>query len=232
MEVEMGRLIYAADDEENIRKLIQSFLEKEGYEVVTFGDGEALLSAFREKPSDLVVLDIMMPGRDGFAITQEIRSISRVPIIILTAKTSDADFIAGITLGSDDYMTKPFSPMALVMKIRAMFRRVELDREDQGIEQSVFLDIMIENQKKEVKVKGRTVDLAPNEYSLLKYLVDNQHRAVSRDELLDKVWGYATAVETRVTDDTMKRLRKKISESEAQIETVWGFGFRLRKRDA
>lgn len=228
----MGRLIYAADDEENIRKLIQSFLEKEGYEVLTFSDGEALLSAFREKPSDLVVLDIMMPGRDGFAITQEIRSISRVPIIILTAKTSDADFIAGITLGSDDYMTKPFSPMALVMKIRAMFRRVELDREDQGVEQSVFLDIVIENQKKEVKVKGRTVDLAPNEYSLLKYLVDNQHRAVSRDELLDKVWGYATAVETRVTDDTMKRLRKKISDSDAQIETVWGFGFRLRKRDA
>jgi len=166
------------------------------------------------------------------AITQELRSISRVPIIILTAKTSDADFIAGITLGSDDYMTKPFSPMALVMKIRAMFRRVELDREDQGVEQSVFLDIVIENQKKEVKVKGRTVDLAPNEYSLLKYLVDNQHRAVSRDELLDKVWGYATAVETRVTDDTMKRLRKKISDSDAQIETVWGFGFRLRKRDA
>ncbi|HSP48240.1 MAG TPA: response regulator transcription factor [Clostridiaceae bacterium] len=227
----MDRLIYAADDEENIRVLIRSFLEKEGFEVVTFPDGEALLEQFRTKPSDLVVLDVMMPGRNGFLICQDLRSLSNVPIIMLTAKTSDADFIAGITLGSDDYMTKPFSPMALVMKVRAMFRRVEMDREEVEPKLLSFMDISIDHQKKEVRVKDNAVELAPNEYSLLRYLVENQHRAVSREELLDKVWGYTTAVETRVTDDTMKRLRKKLSGSDVVIETVWGYGFRMRTKE-
>lgn len=227
----MDRLIYAADDEENIRVLIKSFLEKEGFEVVTFPDGEALLDQFRAKPSDLVVLDVMMPGRNGFLICQDLRSLSNVPIIMLTAKTSDADFIAGITLGSDDYMTKPFSPMALMMKVRAMFRRVEMDREEVEPKRLSFMDISIDHQKKEVRVKDNAVELAPNEYSLLRYLVENQHRAVSREELLDKVWGYTTAVETRVTDDTMKRLRKKLTGSDVVIETVWGYGFRLRTKE-
>jgi DNA-binding response OmpR family regulator len=227
----MDRLIYAADDEENIRVLIKSFLEKEGFEVVTFPDGEALLEQFRTKPSDLVVLDVMMPGRNGFLICQDLRSLSNVPIIMLTAKTSDADFIAGITLGSDDYMTKPFSPMALVMKVRAMFRRVEMDREEVEPKLLSFMDISIDHQKKEVRVKDNAVELAPNEYSLLRYLLENQHRAVSREELLDKVWGYTTAVETRVTDDTMKRLRKKLSGSDVVIETVWGYGFRMRTKE-
>ena len=124
----MSKLIYAADDELNIRQLIQSFLEEEGYEVETFETGDALLEKFKQKPSDLVILDVMMPGTDGLSICNTIRKFSSVPILILTARDTTADYVTGITLGCDDYFTKPFSPVMLTMRVKAMFRRVELDK--------------------------------------------------------------------------------------------------------
>lgn len=126
--MDLEKLIYIADDDPNIRKLIQGFLSKEGYKVEAFPDGEALLEAFLRTPSDLVILDVMMPGRDGFMICEDIRKRSSVPIIMLTARDTDTDFVLGISLGSDDYITKPFSPMTLTMKVRAIFRRVRLDK--------------------------------------------------------------------------------------------------------
>lgn len=226
----MSKLIYIADDEDNIRNLISSFLTKEGYTVEAFSNGDELFKRFLEKQSDLVILDVMMPGRDGFEICNEIRRSSKVPIIMLTARDSDTDFVMGISLGSDDYITKPFSPMKLVMKVKAIFRRIELDIKEENNALLEFEDIKIDSNKKEVKISNEIVDLAPNEYSLLKYLITNKDRAISREELLDKVWGYTTVVETRVTDDTLKRLRKKIVMSNVNIETVWGFGFRLKKK--
>ena len=226
----MAKKIYIADDDPNIRKLIQGFLVKEGYEVEAFENGDKLLARFKEQESDLVILDVMMPGRDGFMICDDIRRISPVPIIMVTARDTDTDFVLGIQLGSDDYITKPFSPMTLTMKVRAIFRRIELDKGPSLSTELSYGDIVIHPDQKMVKVAGESVDLAPNEYALLKYLVKNQDRAISREELLDKVWGYTTAVETRVTDDTLKRLRKKIADSEVIVETVWGFGFRLNKR--
>lgn len=228
----MSKLIYIADDENNIRKLVKTFLENDGYIVKDFENGDLLLEEFNNKECDLVILDIMMPGSDGFEICTKIREKSTVPIIMLTARDSDIDYITGITLGSDDYFTKPFSPMALVMRVKAMFRRIDFEKVQNNKNESSILkfgDININTDTKTVSHLNNNIDLTPNEYNLLTYLFENKDRAISREELLNKVWGYDSEIETRAADDTVKRLRKKISQTNMIIETVWGFGFRLKE---
>ncbi|CEH33704.1 response regulator transcription factor [Romboutsia lituseburensis] len=228
----MSKLIYIADDENNIRKLVKTFLENDGHIVKDFENGDLLLKEFNEKECDLVILDIMMPGSDGFEICTSIREKSTVPIIMLTARDSDIDYITGITLGSDDYFTKPFSPMALVMRVKAIFRRIDFEKiQNNKSKQTVleFGDITINTDTKTVSNLNEIIDLTPNEYNLLTYLFENKERAVSREELLNKIWGYDSEIETRAADDTVKRLRKKISDTNILIETVWGFGFRLKE---
>jgi DNA-binding response OmpR family regulator len=226
----MKKTIYVADDESNIRNLVQTFLEREGYDVTAFPDGESLLRYFSTNPADLVILDVMMPGRDGFFICSDIRKMSNVPIIMLTARDSDADYISGLSLGSDDYFTKPFSPIKLVMKVKAIFRRAEAEsnKNDQTDDCLRFEDIAIMTKTKSATCGDNEMQLTPNEFSLLTYLILNKDRAVSRSELLDRIWGYETEVETRVADDTVKRLRKKLTVSHVVIKTVWGYGFRLK----
>lgn len=225
------KLIYAADDEKNIRVLIQSFLIKEGYQVEVFENGDALYDAFVKKHADLVILDIMMPGSDGFTICSKLRQISNVPIIMLTARDGESDYITGITLGSDDYFTKPFRPLKLVMRVKAIFRRIDMEKEEPQTDQLSFGDITISPTQHMAYVKGDEITLTMTELNFLAFVMENSHRAVSREELLNKVWGYDNVVETRVTDDTVKRLRKKLVEakSSVKIETVWGFGFKLRE---
>ena len=226
----MSKMIYIADDEENIRNLLKSFLEREGYIIYGFPTGDDLLKKFITNPCDLIILDVMMPGRDGFFILTEIRKISNVPIIMLTARDSDADYIEGLNLGSDDYFTKPFSPIKLVTKVKSIFARLEAVNSinvDASDSELTFADIVINRKTKSATLKGKELSLTPNEYTLLTYLMINSDRAVPRVELLDKIWGYETEIETRVADDTVKRLRKKIADSDAKISTVWGYGFRL-----
>lgn len=229
----MQRSIYLADDEKNIRDVVKTFLESESYQVTTFSTGDELLATFREKPCDLVILDIMMPGSDGFSVCSELRKISTVPIIMLTARDSDLDYATGINLGSDDYFTKPFSAMSLVLRVKAIFRRIEYDTSPDTLSGSLtFSDLTIDLKNKEAFAGHSALELTPNEFNLLTYLIENQDRAVSREELLNKVWGYTTEVETRAADDTVRRLRKKILHTRTVIETVWGYGFRLKKREA
>jgi DNA-binding response OmpR family regulator len=225
----MSKLIYAADDELNIRQLIQSFLEEEGYNVETFETGDALLEKFKQKPSDLVILDVMMPGTDGLSICNTIRKFSSVPILILTARDTTADYVTGITLGCDDYFTKPFSPVMLTMRVKAMFRRVELDKAIPYDEKLEYGDIEIMPKQKVAKCKGADLKLTITELNVLQYLMEKNGNAVSRDELLEKIWGYTSEVETRVTDDNIKRIRKKMNQqgSNVEIVTVWGYGFKL-----
>lgn len=230
----MSKLIYIADDEDNIRKLVKTFLLNEGYIVKDFENGDLLLKEFNNKECDLAILDIMMPGSDGFEICTKLREQSTVPIIMLTARDSDIDYITGLTLGSDDYFTKPFSPMALVMRVKAIFRRIEFEKNNHQQEKEITLkfgNIIINTKNKIVSFKENNIDLTPNEYNLLTYLFENKDKAVSRDELLNKIWGYDSEVETRAADDTVKRLRKKISKTNVLIETVWGFGFRLKVKN-
>ena len=228
------KLIYIADDEPNIRELIKSFLEKENYDVQVFENGDDLFKAFKKKQSDLVILDIMMPGSDGLTICTEIRRMSDIPIIILTARDGDADYVAGITLGSDDYFTKPVSPMQLVMRVKAIFRRIDMDKKAPANQFLNYSEIEINLANKIVINKNKNneeISLTPNEFNFLVYLMENQNRAVSRDELLDKIWGFSFEIETRVADDTVKRLRKKLSGTNLIVDTVWGFGFRLREKE-
>jgi DNA-binding response OmpR family regulator len=228
----MNEIIYLADDEKNIRDVVKSFLESEGYSVKAFDNGTKLLNEFNEDPCDLVILDIMMPGPSGFDICSELRKISTVPIIMLTARDTDIDYATGINLGSDDYFTKPFSAISLVMRVKAIFRRIELDKKgtDKNSNKLFFADIKINQKSKTVLIGTEVLELTPNEYNLLCYLIENKDRAVSRDELLNKIWGYNTEVETRAADDTVRRLRKKLTKSKTIVDTVWGFGFRLIER--
>lgn len=226
----MNELIYIAEDEDNIRETVKTFLESEGYQVRDFSTGDALFDEFTEKPCDLVILDVLMPGSTGFEITKQLRAISAVPIIILTARDSDLDYATGINLGSDDYFTKPFSAIALVMRVKAMLRRVRLDQETVRTAPAGELalgELRVNQKTMEVRSGERPVDLTPTEYGLLVFLIRNQDRAVSRAELLDEVWGYSEEIETRACDDTVRRLRKKLVGTRVKIENIWGFGFRL-----
>jgi len=229
----LSKLIYIADDEYNIRNLVKTFLQNEGYEVKDFENGELLLKEFNKIECDLVILDIMMTGRNGFEICKEIRQKSIVPIVMLTAKDTDMDYITGIALGSDDYFTKPFSPMLLVMRIKAIFRRIEFEKNQKNEldedKELIFSNMKINLKSKIVSFNEENIDVTPNEYNLLKYLFKYNDRAISREELLDKVWGYESEVETRAVDDTVKRLRKKLLNTDLSIETIWGFGFRLKE---
>lgn len=229
----MGKKILVADDEKNIRELIRTFLTEEGFDVEVFETGDALWQAFESSVPDLVILDVMMPGTDGFSICSQIRKKSEVPIILLTARDTDADYITGFTLGCDDYFTKPFSPVKLTMRVKAMLKRLSGGEEKSSEEELSYGDLTLHPMQKTAFCKDEELKLTNTEYTLLTYMLTNRDKAISREELLDAVWGYDSYVETRVTDDTVKRLRKKLlaAESDTAIETVWGFGFKLGTRE-
>ena len=227
------KVIYIADDEDNIRQIVRTFLESEGYAVEDFPDGELLLARFQASPCDLVILDVMMPGKDGFAVCTELRRISTVPIIMLTARDAENDYAMGMGLGSDDYITKPFSAMALVMRVRAIFRRIDFERGKQISESSETVtagNLTLDETKRRILCRDQPLNLTPTEYEVLKYLMHHKAEAVSREDLLNTVWGFETAVETRATDDTVRRLRQKLQESDVTIAAVWGYGFRLEEK--
>lgn len=228
------KLIYIADDEVNICNIIKSFLVKEGYEIETFNDGRSILDAFTKRQADMLIIDIMMPELNGNDLCDMIRQMSSVPIIIVSAKDTEQDKIKGLTLGSDDYLTKPFSPMELVARVKSLFRRISLteSREKRNTLLQIE-DITINLSTKRAEKSGVNLGLTGMEFSLLLYLSENRNRAVSRSELLDKVWGFEIEVETRATDDMIKRIRKKLAEADSElvIDTIWGYGFRIQEKE-
>ena len=224
--------IYIADDDDNIRQVVKTFLSSDGYETEDFPTGDLLLERFRQEPCDLVILDVMMPGADGFSICTELRKLSTVPIIMLTARDTENDFAMGLGLGSDDYITKPFSAMALLMRVRAIFRRI--DFESRKHETPAYAPVSVgkltlDEDKRRILVEGKPLALSPTEYDVLKYLMLHADQAVSREELLNTVWGFESVVETRATDDTVRRLRQKLGGCGVNIAAVWGYGFRLEE---
>lgn len=226
----MSGLIYAADDEFYIRELLKTFLEDAGYEIVTFENGDLLYEAFCQRASDLVILDVMMPGNDGLLICNELRRISNVPIIILTAKDTEMDYILGMSIGSDDYIVKPFRPTMLLMKIKAIFRRMDMEHEKKSETGEIKVgNIRISRYERIVYCNGYNLKFSGTEFDLLLYLAQNMQKAVSRDEILQNVWGVDSEVETRVIDETIRKIRKKMVDvnSNIKIETVWGYGYKV-----
>ena len=231
----MGHSIYLADDEKSIRELLHSFLASDGYTVRSFESGDALLEAFRQEPAELVILDIMMPGTDGLTVCRELRSVSDIPIILLTAKDSELDYVMGISQGSDDYLTKPFRPTILLMKVKALLRRVEMDRGKTAaaVDELRYGDLRYSATENAVFCGSTIVALTQTELRLLSYMMKQPEKAYSREELLSAVWGFDSEVETRVTDETLRRIRKKLTQSGStvSVSTIWGFGYKLKEAE-
>lgn len=223
-------LIYYADDEQAVRKTLSSFLAQEGYDGQGFSCGESLLHAFQEKPCDLVILDIMMPGIDGISVLDRLREISSIPIILLTACDSDAQFCQGLDRGADDYITKPFKPQLLMAKIRAMLRREPMHTPARRL---YFGNIALDEQTQKVLVEQAPLHLTPTEFRLLAYFLKHKNRAITRQELLKEVWGYSDTTQSRAADEANRHLREKLLKAHANVinQTVWGYGYRLSKRD-
>lgn len=229
-----NKLIYIADDDEKICSIIKSFLTSEGFGVESFNDGQSILDAFYKKPCDMLIIDVLMPEMDGYALCSAIRETSSVPIIIISAKDSELDKITGLTLGSDDYLTKPFSPLELIARVKSTFRRIALDQTMKNENNYLSIsDITLFPDTKYAEYQGNKIHLTLMEFDLLLYLAKNRNKAVSREELLNKIWGFETEAETRATDDMIKRIRKKLSDTDSKlrIETVWGFGFKILEKD-
>ena len=222
--------VYVADDEKNIRELLGTFLSNEDLTVELFETGDQLLLRFMEEEADVVVLDVMMPGTDGFGTAAAIRKRSDVPIILLTARDSDKDFVEGFSSGADDYFTKPFSPVQLTLRIKAILSRK--NKEVSTAETIQFQGLHLSEKDRLAYYKEKPIKVTNTEFELLKLLMEYPDQAISRDELLAQVWGYESNVETRVTDDTIKKKKKKLRQvdSDVQIETVWGYGFKLAKK--
>ena len=228
----MAKIFYA-DDEESIREVVGSFLFNEGHDVQTFENGDLLFEAFEKTGCDLVILDIMMPGTDGIGILRKIRKCSNVPVILLTAKDTDMDYYNGLALGSDDYLVKPFKPLILSAKINALLRRVRYENTEkkQKEEDLTCGNVTWSRKKHEVSVHGTVIGLTPTEMRFLSYMMQHFEEAVSKEVLLDEIWGINSEIESRVADETNRRIRKKLTAAGADIyvQTVWGYGFKLTK---
>ena len=214
--------ILVVDDEWKIRKLIKDYLVREGYSVDEAGDGEEGLELFFQTTYDIVILDIMMPKIDGWSVCRKIREESQVPIIMLTARADESDQLFGFELETDEYMIKPFNPKLLVAKVKALLRR------DGKIVDKTYLefgDLVIDTSKREVKLGDVVLELTPKEYDLLYFFIENKGLALSREKILNAVWGWDYFGDSRTVDTHIKRLRKKIGDN--FIQTVRGFGYKF-----
>jgi DNA-binding response OmpR family regulator len=220
----MAKKILIADDEARMRRLVADFLKKAGYETAEAGNGRKALELITESTDiDLVILDVMMPEYDGWAVCREIRKISRVPIIMLTARGEEADELFGFELGVDEYISKPFSPKILVARVQALLRRTE----DNSKMFLSFDGLEIDESGRHVFVNGHPVDLSPKEFELLFYMVVNAGQALNRDQILAAVWDYNYYGDIRTVDTHIKKLRLKLEDKSDYIQTVRGYGYRF-----
>ena len=224
----MGCKILVADDDNNICDLLKIYLENEGYEVVTAGDGLKAISSFKIYEPDLILLDIMMPRKDGWQVCREIREISSKPIIMVTARGEVFDKVLGLELGADDFITKPFDTKEVAARVKAVLRRYSgHDNDDSEVIRFDNLEISL--QKYELKLHGKAIDIPPKELELLYFLASNCNRVFTRDQLLDKVWGFDYLGDSRTVDVHVKRLREKLDGGSDKwvLKTVWGVGYKF-----
>ena len=222
--------ILIVDDDEHIAELISLYLTKECFDTRIEHDGQSAITAFKEYMPDVVLLDIMLPGKDGYQVCREIRMESNIPIIMLSAKTEVFDKVLGLELGADDYMIKPFDSKELVARVKALLRRANQTTSTTtgGAEVVKFPDLTVNLSNYEVVYKGETLEMAPKEIELLYFLASSPNQVFTREQLLDNIWGYEYAGDTRTVDVHIKRIREKIHDSDTwALSTVWGIGYKF-----
>ena len=225
-------MIYVVDDEQNIRDLVKSYLQKEGYDVEVFADGENAYKCFKNRPADMLILDIMMPGMDGYSLCREIRKSSEVPIIMISAKDDEIDKVLGLELGSDDYISKPFSPRELAARVKTIFRRVREDKTDAVLPGSKELrcrNLTILPDERRISVDNKEIEFTAKEYDFIYYMVKNKNRVFTREQMINSIWGYDFIGDERTIDDLVKRVRRKLEDagSDCGIITVRGYGYKV-----
>lgn len=227
-----GKKIMIVDDDLNICELLRLYIEKEGFDTVTANDGAKAVELFEKENPDLIMLDIMLPGLDGWQVCREIRKTSQCPIIMLTAKGEVFDKILGLELGADDYVVKPFEAKEVVARIRAVLRRTDQSEEFQ-IKEVKWDKLSINLTNYELKVDGVQIDTPPKEMELLYHLASNPNRVFTRDQLLDEVWGFDYYGDSRTVDVHVKRLREKIDgvSEQWELKTVWGVGYKFEVKE-
>jgi two-component system, OmpR family, alkaline phosphatase synthesis response regulator PhoP len=218
----MSGSVLLVEDEENLASLVRAYLEQEGYRVISAVTGAEALRAIDTEPVRLVVLDLNLPDMDGLDVCRQIRTRSSVPVVMLTARDEEADRLAGLETGADDYIGKPFSPKELVARMKAVLRRAEPDAEEELL---VLGDIVLRRSAREVSVASEPIELRPKEFDLLAYLVQNRGTVLSRDMLLERVWGYDYAGGTRTVDVHVAQLRRKLGRPDL-IRTIRGSGYK------
>ena len=217
--------ILVVDDESRMRKLVKDFLSREGYTVLEAADGvEAMDIFYEDKDIALIILDVMMPRMDGWQVCREIRESSKVPVIMLTARSEERDELQGFELGVDEYISKPFSPKILVARVNAILRRT-LGTDDGEVISAG--GIVIDKAAHIVKIDGKSVDLSYKEFELLAYFIENQGIALSREKILNNVWNYDYFGDARTIDTHVKKLRSKLGEKGEYIRTIWGMGYKF-----
>ena len=220
-------VIMIVDDDPNIVQLIRLYLTRDGYDAVSYGRGDEALAAFKQDPPSLLILDIMLPGMDGWSVCREVRKISQIPIIMLTAKDDTFDKVLGLELGADDYMTKPFDGKELLARVKAVLRRSAPS--DGGQDTLSFPGLTISLEKYEVYYQGKPMEMPPKELELLYFLAAHKNRVFTREQLLEQVWGFDFFGDSRTVDVHVKRLREKLVDCEKlgwQIRTVWSVGYK------
>lgn len=226
----MSDFILIIDDEQRIIDLAKLYLEKEGFIVRSANDGAVGYRQIMETSPALVVLDLMLPGMDGLEVCRKVRATSDVPIIMLTARSDDIDKIVGLELGADDYLTKPFNPRELLARVKAIMRRVNRDNTTPAEGSVTIGNMTIHPERRAVEIDNRSVDLRMKEFDLLLLLARNPSKVFTRERLLEVVWGYDFAGETRTVDVHVAHLRHKLEGMSSSIETVWGVGYKLEVR--
>ena len=218
--------ILVVDDESRMRKLVRDFLVRQDFDVIEAGDGEEALDLFyKDKSIALIILDVMMPKMNGWEVCREVRETSKVPIIMLTAKSEESDELMGFDLGVDEYIAKPFSPKILVARVDAILRRTNKLGDASEVKKAGA--IVLDKTAHEVKLDGKTIDLSFKEFELLDYFLDNQGIALSRERILNRVWNYDYFGDARTIDTHVKKLRSKLGEHGDYIKTVWGMGYKF-----
>lgn len=221
--------ILVVDDESRMRKLVRDFLSMQGYEVMEAADGsEAIDLYFENQDIALIILDVMMPKMDGWQVCREIREYSKVPIIMLTARTDERDELQGFQLGVDEYISKPFSPKILVARVEAILRRTNQFNEDEIL---VCGDVVLDKSAHVVTIQGKPIDLSFKEFELLNYFMENKEIALSREKILNSVWNYDYFGDARTIDTHVKKLRSKLGPCGEMIKTVWGMGYKFSEND-